>query len=372
MSDGVPSELGIVMVGNKPLLLSPPSAIYAVDAVSSLQPAVNDTTHSPVPCAAAYSRPASLLKPLPSRPRSVSLPSTQDLPAELPGSILLENQGFPLRAVVDELVDACPISHHIQTNAFALDNDKDVEDEEEFSTLLNLFPEPLIHAKSVPDLGHQRSEMRSARSGNALNSTNVAKPSPLRVQHKNSPSNTRDQRHSRHSLVASPRSADSMSTASATTALRDNHTLARVQACTTKTLQPAPLVLREKASIGNSEGRESHRSEVSTTCFHGGVCLFVKQDAVHNETVSELVSFLCSTSIRRFVPEIQVHGYMPRNMHLIHSTQSTAFLWRSSCCFSMLPQGQRKQNDLDFQDTILQCSRSIAYRVTYLTWDTIN
>jgi hypothetical protein len=37
------------------------------------------------------------------------------------------------------------------------------------------------------------------------------------------------------------------------------------------------------------------------------MCLFVKHDTVHYETVSELFSFLFFPLIRRIVPEIDLH-----------------------------------------------------------------
>ncbi|KAF2242024.1 hypothetical protein BU26DRAFT_163920 [Trematosphaeria pertusa] len=79
--------------------LTPASAHHnaaLVHSASNLLAVVNDMLRSPALSATVCPRSsASIHKPLPSRPRSVSLPSTPDLPAELPGSILLENQGFP-------------------------------------------------------------------------------------------------------------------------------------------------------------------------------------------------------------------------------------------------------------------------------------
>ncbi|KAK1914955.1 hypothetical protein P3342_011884 [Pyrenophora teres f. teres] len=66
-----------------------------VSAATSLQTAFNDLLRSPVSSISAFSRSASVQKPLPSRPRSASVSSLAELPAELPGSLLLENQGFP-------------------------------------------------------------------------------------------------------------------------------------------------------------------------------------------------------------------------------------------------------------------------------------
>jgi hypothetical protein len=281
------------MVEDKPFLLSPCTATYMVDAASTLQPAVHDIMHSPVPCAAAYSRPASVLKPLPSRPRSLSLPSTPDLPAELPGSILLENQGFPPYTVISEFLDVLPVSHKLHGNTHSLSQDGD--DEEELSTLLNLFPNPLIHSTSIADLNYQHSEMRSTRSGNALNATTVAKPSPFRVQHPSSSNTKKGQRQSRHSLVVSPLSTGRNIATSTTTTSRNSHSFVGTQAGTTKSGRLAPLSQEDQAWTSNAENRESPQCEVSTIYFYGVVCLFAKQDTAHNETVSEIPFFLCST-----------------------------------------------------------------------------
>jgi hypothetical protein len=248
------------MVEEKQLLpsLSPYSATHMEHAAPTLQHAANVIMHSPVPCTAAYPRPASVLKPLPTRPRSVSMPSTPDLPAELPGSILLENQGFPPCTVIGEVVDIRPVSHNFCANTFSLD--QAVEDEEEFSTLLALFPEPLIHSRSILDLGRQHNEMRSARSSTALNAATVAKQSPLTVQHQSSPSPTKDQRRLKHSLAASQLPAKQF-TADSTKIPLDNHTLAKTPA---KPAQLSPLSLEGPARTSNAEACESGRSEVCT------------------------------------------------------------------------------------------------------------
>lgn len=170
---------------------------------------------------------ASIHKPLPSRPRSVSLPSTPDLPAELPGSILLENQGFP---------------------------------------------------SSQPVAGSAtRSTMRSVRSGNSLSSNATAKPSPSKVSlHKKSLSeaNLQTQRRSksRPSLITSPSSTDSkLTTCSASTnggpTSSAESTKARVGA--EKLLQPAPLIVEGKPwKRSGGESSSSRRDEVSTICLY--------------------------------------------------------------------------------------------------------
>ncbi|CAI6338959.1 unnamed protein product [Periconia digitata] len=72
-----------------------PQSFDAVHAASNLLALFNDKLRSPITSPTVYPRSSALLdKPLPSQPRSQSLPSTPE-PVELPGSILLENQGFP-------------------------------------------------------------------------------------------------------------------------------------------------------------------------------------------------------------------------------------------------------------------------------------
>ncbi|KAL5113496.1 hypothetical protein ACEQ8H_008632 [Pleosporales sp. CAS-2024a] len=136
----LPLELNMTTTENKPYLPSPP-------------------------CAATYPRPLSIHKPLPGRPRSLSLPSTTDLPVELPGSILQENQGFPIDLVPDQ--PPSPM---------------EIQDQEDLSTLLHLFPAPLLHAKSVPEFAAPSTDMRSVGSGNALNSSLAPTPGPLTVR----------------------------------------------------------------------------------------------------------------------------------------------------------------------------------------------
>jgi hypothetical protein len=246
-------------------------------AASTLQAALNDILRSPAPCSATFPRPASIHKPLPLRPRSASLPSTADLPAELPGSILQENQGFPPEVTPGDLVTARPVSQNIRRSTQPIV--RSPEDDEGFSALLNLFPEPLLHVRSVPDLNDRHSEMRSIRSGNALNSATASKPSPLRTQEQKTRSETTSRRRSRSDL-ASP-----FSTVAKSSTGRSGDDPIRAHVRISKTLQPSPFTPEGQA------WSENRRSEVSTICFRDLVCLFVKRDALHNETVSELFVF---------------------------------------------------------------------------------
>lgn len=73
--------------------LDPAAVLHdAASSATNLLAAVNDMLKSPV--LASFHRRSILDKPLPGRPRSYTAPPTPTI-AELPGSILLENQGFP-------------------------------------------------------------------------------------------------------------------------------------------------------------------------------------------------------------------------------------------------------------------------------------
>ncbi|KAF2024702.1 hypothetical protein EK21DRAFT_78183 [Setomelanomma holmii] len=208
-----PSDLKIV-TDNKQVVLNSRSSTYnvaLVSAASNLQAVFNDILRSPAPFVATCPRSASVLKPLPSRPRSLSLPSSPKLPVELPGSILQENQGFPPCATTENPALACPTIENTQGTTRSAR--KDFEDQEAVLDLLDLFAEPLAHARSVPDLGRRDGDMRSVRSGNALNSTASVKSSPSKLQHKKLLSETSSRRRSRTDLLTSPSASDPKLTA---------------------------------------------------------------------------------------------------------------------------------------------------------------
>jgi hypothetical protein len=180
---------------------------------------------SPALSATVCPRSAELHKPLPSRPRSVSLPSVPDLPVELPGSILLENQGFP----------------------------------------------------SPPAAGsaaRSTCTMSSARSSSTLSTSAAVKPSPSKVpQHKRSFSeaNLKRQSRSRPNLIKSSSSTDSkLTTCSVSTnggqTSSSESTKARVGA--EKLLQPSPLIVEGKPWRKSPGENSNHRDEVSTICFN--------------------------------------------------------------------------------------------------------
>jgi hypothetical protein len=206
-----------------------------------------------------------------------------------------------------------PASQNVRRSTGPLIRDVDYEDN--FATLITLFPEPLVHWKSVPDLGQQYREMRSVRSSAALSTSTVPKPSPLGTQHEKPLSATSSRRSSKTEPVRSPTSADGKLAVSSTLTVGHNDS-ARAQPLTSPTLHPESLNPEGHVRKSNAENREIRRRDVSTVCFSHVKCLFVKQNITHNETVSELLSLLFSSMIRRTVPEIdllventQVHGF---------------------------------------------------------------
>jgi hypothetical protein len=178
-------------------------------------------------------------KPLPRRPRSVSLPSSPTLPVELPGSILLENQGFP----------------------------------------------------STPDAGSAtRSTMRPTRSVNSLSANVAAKPSPSKVplRHRRSSSeanvNLQRRSKSRPSLM-SPSSTDGkIATCSVSTnrARASSSESIRARIGAEKPLQPSPLAVEGKPwdNTGGERPTISRQDEVSTNCFFHGQFSFARLELV--------------------------------------------------------------------------------------------
>jgi hypothetical protein len=291
-----------------------------VNAASTLQAALNDILRSPAPCSATDLRPASVHKPLPGRPRSISLPTIADLPAELPGSILQENQGFPSDVVLETASIGCPNYQNIRRSTLSVLSD--FEDAEEFSALLKLFPEPL-HDTNVPSFT-PRSEMRSARSEKATSPNLMSQPKPLRIQHNRSVSETTSHRRSRSELVASSVSTD----VSLPQSGRGTNPFARTRVGTGKTLQPSPFIL--EGHTWDNVHQERRRSEVSVFCLYDLVCLFVKRDALHNETVSELFVFPpTSTLIRRIVPELDDLDYFPWKYTPFLAVVRLSMVWRN-------------------------------------------
>jgi hypothetical protein len=208
----------------------------------------------PSPSAA---RSPSLQKPLPTPPCS----AFPELPAELPGSLLLENQGFPSGTTP---VSARPITQifrqEIQSpyQHFKIETDR--------LDLLNLVPDQLLHARSVPDLRSRLTKMRSVRSSNALDSSTVAQSGPLKIQHEESLSETTLRRRSKQSLLTSPLSTD-ISSAMASRTRGHSNDLNRARANARRVSRQASRIREERPRNQDPEKRRSYRNEVSVISF---------------------------------------------------------------------------------------------------------
>jgi hypothetical protein len=118
------------------------------------------------------------------------------------------------------------------------------------------------------------------------------------------------------------------------------HNSARARPLANQMLHPESLNLGDQVWNNNAENREIRRSEVSTVCFSDVSCLFVKQNITHNETVSELLSFLFSSMIRRTVPEIDL---------LVENTQGHGFFSIGTIIIIWRRETWRMEQSLVFQ-----------------------
>ena len=187
-------------------------------SASNLLAVVDDMLRSPTPSATLCSKKAvPIHKPLPSRPRSMSLPSTPE-PVELPGSILLENQGFP-------------------------------------------SPPPVA--------GSTWNTMRSVRSGNALGSSTIARPVPAQVPpQKKNLGETSLQRRSRvrPNLVTTPSTDSNLTTCSVSTANGDQTSSAsssKIRVGVDPALQRSSLTVDGEPRRNASGASTAHRDDVS-------------------------------------------------------------------------------------------------------------
>lgn len=242
-----------------------------VSAATSLQTALNDLLRSPVSSTSAFSRSTSVQKPLPSHPRSASVSSIAELPAELPGSLLLANQGFPSCTTP---IPVRPITHICRRESHP--PDKCLDYETVSLDALNIFSAPLIHTRSVPELRSRYSTMRHIRSSNVFNHGAAATATPLDMEEKTSlnkaglPSRSRPHLGTPLSLSGDQ---DSM-TREGGRCDGLTWTSGRAHA------QPAPLV-EEKIFIDRDFDRsQGYRVEVSVVCFVVDVCLLDKQDRI--------------------------------------------------------------------------------------------
>lgn len=219
--------------------ISPASARHNQALVNNLLGVVNDMLRSPgLTATVCGRRSAEIHKPLPSRPRSVSLPPT---PVELPGSILLENQGFPVSSAVG--------------------------------------PHP-----------HRPTTMRTARSGTSLSS--AARPTPSRgPQHRKSMSEVGLQRRtkSRPKLNPSPSSTDIKLSTCPESAVGEpkqrQEPAKKRDEVEKKPLEPSPLIVRaekggEVSSTSPDEAsNHSSLAFMSSPTLHAHVC---KQSYYHH------------------------------------------------------------------------------------------
>ncbi|UPX19603.1 uncharacterized protein EKO05_0009861 [Ascochyta rabiei] len=186
-----PSNLTIIPPEHQHSASSPLSSPYNVRRVSStsnLMAIFNDMLRSPSFGAAAWPRSASVHKSLSTRPRSSSVPSSPDLPVELPGSLLQQNQGFPYFEnpyfETPDFVLSRPTSQNVRRGTHP--PDRCAGDEGDVFDLLHLVPEPLNHSRSVPSLNpeYQESAMKSSRSETVPNANVLNKSKPHRVHHR--------------------------------------------------------------------------------------------------------------------------------------------------------------------------------------------
>ncbi|KAF2741968.1 hypothetical protein M011DRAFT_472622 [Sporormia fimetaria CBS 119925] len=211
-----------------PTCLSPASARHnaaLVNSASNLLAVVNDMLRSPALSGTVCTRAAAEIhKPLPSRPRSASLPCNPPPAVELPGSILLENQGFTLPPGAD---------------------------------LATMSP-----------------SLRNSPGGTPSGpGPATIRPTPSRLpQHKSSRSDVSlpSRGKSRPSLVTSPSSTDSkLTTCSESTHSGPSSTISSTKGRVgiEKLLEPSPLIIEKKsgkcANGSSSTLREEHRSTTS-------------------------------------------------------------------------------------------------------------
>ena len=228
--------------------LSSPPNVALPSSSSNLFAIFNDMLRSPTLGSAAYPQSASVHKPPPARPRSLSLPSSPG-PIELPGSILQDNQGYPESHAAAPSATIRPVSYTIQPEAYS--PDRHVEDDDDPTYLLELLPRPLNHAKSVPSLVSQYSTMRSAPSGTrTASSGNATMSNPIKVRHRES--------------------------------LGDLN-----QRAAGRLLHPPSTVNESKSRASAVSERTGRRDDVSVAvCFYNPRCLLVEFPP-HEQTVSD-------------------------------------------------------------------------------------
>ncbi|KAF1923555.1 uncharacterized protein M421DRAFT_308423 [Didymella exigua CBS 183.55] len=256
-----PSDISIPVISpdHEQSALSPLSSPYnahRVSSTSTLMAVFNDMLRSPSSSVGAWSRSASVHKPLPTRPRSASDPSAPGFPAELPGSLLQHNQGFP-HLDPPNIPPSRPTSQIIRRGTHP--PDKCLEDEGEVFDLLHLYPEPLNHSKSVPSLhaGYRDGSMKSSRAGPAANAS-ANNSNPRRVHHREALSSIEW-----HSVADPTPVNDNNAIASFYPVMQDTgHTESdRLRMDADKLQQPYPMVFEPGVSDNSLARRASRRDD---------------------------------------------------------------------------------------------------------------
>lgn len=256
-----PSDLIIIPPDHQALTSSPLSSPYnapLLSSTSNLMAIFNDMLRSPTLSAGPWPRSASVHKPLPTRPRSNSVPASPDLPVELPGSLLQRNQGFPYIDAQD-FVPSRPISQNVRRGTHP--PGRYPEDEGDIIDLLHLFPEPLNHSKSVPSLnaGYRESAMKSSRV--EVYSTSANRSKPHRVHHRKALSDIKWQ------TPADSYPTNDGNTAASASSLPKNDIIGGSLSASDMLSQPSQVVLEDGSANRPAERRASRRDDVSTNCF---------------------------------------------------------------------------------------------------------
>lgn len=279
-----PSNLTIIPPDHQQFASSPlssPCNVARVSSTSNLMAIFNDMLRSPALSVGACPRSASVLKPLPTRPRSSSVPSTPDLPVELPGSLLQHNQGFPYLDTPN-FAPSRPTSQNIRRGTHP--PGRCPEDEGDVFDLLHLFPEPLNHSKSVPSLhaGYRDGAMKSSRAGPAANAS-ANKSKPPKVHHRKALSDIEWQ-----TIADSTPTNDNNPAVSSNVAVHDNGSRdsKRLRMDSSNLQQPSPMIFKATPSDNSFERRASRRDDVSTSCSPSW-WFTCRVRAAHNETVSD-------------------------------------------------------------------------------------
>ncbi|RAR07640.1 hypothetical protein DDE83_006380 [Stemphylium lycopersici] len=248
-----PPNLTILPSDDQRYALSPSTIQYSPGLVSAASGflASDHMLRSPVPTVASCSRSASIQKPLPSRPRSASVPSIAELPAELPGSILLENGGYsscnsPILA--RRMTQIIPSESHPPCKL--LDYEKVSLD------ALNLASAPIAHARSVPELSSRFSATRTMCSSHACDFNALIQPDAPVIPQKHPSSELGFRRRSLRDLVKSPSPMEGVGLRKRSSRHGPNQVRREVK--------PVPQIKEEKVSDRDVERRRRCRDEASS------------------------------------------------------------------------------------------------------------